>query len=233
MIRHIRISAVMMSCAAAAALGIGGTALASSAGTVAATSTGTIKACYVTTNSPAALKHVPVGASCPKGYTGVVWNKVGPRGRQGQPGRQGPPGVAVGSSGMSSTSANISSISLVPTGLSTSPVPDAGTYYVNASVTVFIATDDGVSCLLADKGATSGETASVGPAAASLGYQTLALVGVMSLSAGDQPEVLCADANASQGTEFTDGTITAMLVGRPSGTSGTLSTTRPAKLPRL
>jgi hypothetical protein len=73
----------------AAVLGGGGVALASNVASVPATITG----CYKTGSAPTALDRVNNGASCPKGYTKLVWNLQGPAGPRGATGATGAKGT--------------------------------------------------------------------------------------------------------------------------------------------
>ncbi|MCW2932604.1 MAG: Collagen triple helix repeat protein [Actinomycetia bacterium] len=72
----------------------GGVALASNSSSAPAT----ITACYKTGSAPTALDRVNNGASCPKGYTKLVWNLQGPAGPRGATGATGPKG-ATGATG--------------------------------------------------------------------------------------------------------------------------------------
>lgn len=81
------------------------------------------------------------------------------------------PAVAVGVSDSSSTSVVLTKVlTLVPV-LSTAAVPDAGTYYVNASVALVVASGDSLACILEGPSGAVGKFAVVGPVSA-LSYQT-------------------------------------------------------------
>jgi hypothetical protein len=105
---------------------------------------------------------------------------------------------------------------VLKTGLSGSPVPASGTYYVNASVMLVVASGDTVACILADNGVAVGAFATVGPVANQT-YETLPLSGAIGMQAGDTPQVQCADYTSSNVTEFYDGGITSVLIGSPAG----------------
>lgn len=223
--RRLGARAVIATCAAAAVLGTGGVALASNSAKHPTTATtSTIKACYQGGTSPAALKHVASSASCPKGYTSLTWNKVGPQGpvgaqgARGAQGPQGPAGLATGTSGSSDSAVTLDNPEYYQVVLSAAAVTTSGTYYVNASVMLDIAQGDTVACVL---GLSDGDQqlpyADVGPVAND-SFETLPLTDTISLAVGDQLAVWCSDYTANSGTHFSDGAITATLIN--SATSG-------------
>jgi len=56
----------------------------------------------------------------------------------------------------------------------------------------------------------------VGPVANQT-YETLPLSGAIGTSAGDSPQVLCADYTSNNATSFYDGGITSVLINSPTG----------------
>jgi hypothetical protein len=219
--RWLGVSAVTVSCAAFAVLGIGGDAMAGSAAT-----SGQIKACYKTGATLPPLTHIGSSATCPSGNTSLVWNKVGP---QGPP---GPAGVSVGSSGTSGTSITLDQAQTLTPVLTSAAVSTGGTYYVNASVMLIVAQGDTVACILDNAGSYTGAFATVGPVANQT-YETLPLSGMMSLAAGATPSVACTDYTANAGTSFYDGGITATLINSASGDLAPAPSARHSLPPRL
>ena len=212
--RWISVSAATVACGALAVLGVGGVALASNTA-----STGQIKACYKTGTTLPPLDHIATSRTCPTGDTSLTWNKVG---RQGPQGVQGPPGVSVGASGTSETSVPLHQANTLVPVLSAAPVPDSGTYYVNASAMLVVAQGDTVVCILADNGNAVGAFATVGPVANQT-YETVPLSEAISLSAGDTPQVLCSDYTSNSGTSFYDGGITSVLINSATGNGPMMS----------
>ena len=234
-------AAVITSCAAVTVLAIGGTAMASNP--TATTSTSTIKACYHTTASPSALKRVPSTAHCPLGYTGLIWNKVGPQGpqgpqgqpgSQGQPGPQGPAGVSHGNAGFSGTPVALNQVQVLTPVLSGGTAPSIGQYYVNASVMLIVGQGDTVTCIIDDNGTGTGAFATVGPVPNQT-YETLPLAGPVTMSAGDKLGVLCTGYTGNASTSFYDGAITSVLIANPTASSvrfGTAHRRPPERLSR-
>ncbi len=240
--RSISTLAVITSCAAVTVLAIGGTAMASNSTAKTSASTITIKACYQTTASPSALKRVPSTAHCPRGYTGLTWNKVGPQGPQGpagsqgpqgQQGPQGPAGVATGNADTSGTAVELNQAQTLTQVLSGGTAPSAGQYYVNASVMLIVAQGDTVTCILDDNGTATGVFATVGPVANQT-YETLPLTGAITMSAGQHLGVLCSDYTGNSSTSFYDGAITSVLIANPAASSVRFGTAhrRPTRLSR-
>ncbi len=215
--RRLSVTAVTVSCAALAVLGVGSGALASNL-----TTSGQIKACYKTGATLPPLDHIATTGSCPTGDSSLTWNKVGPQGPVGPQGSvgpqgpQGPAGLAVGISGTSSTSVALNQAQVLAPVLSTAAAPATGTYYVNASVMLVVAQGDTVACILGDNNGTQGAFATVGPAANQT-YETLPLSQAISVNAGDSVKVECSGYTANNGTLFYDGGITGTLINSATG----------------
>lgn len=210
--RRIRVAAITASCAALAVLGVGSDALASNT----VTTTGQIKACYNKTTTLPPLQHIATTGTCPTGDSSLVWNKVGPQGPQGVQGVQGPAGISVGSSGTSGASVPLHQAQTLTPVMSAAAAPQSGSYYVTASVMLIVAQGDTVACILADNGSAVGAFATVGPVANQT-YETLPLTGLVSMAAGNTPQVLCSDYTSNSGTSFYDGAITSVLINSPVG----------------
>src|ERR1700740_2000062 len=88
-IRRLGTTGAVAVVASAVVAGGGGVALASTSSSPAPS---TVTACYKTGSAPTALDRVSNGASCPKGYTKLVWNMQGPAGPRGATGATGPAG---------------------------------------------------------------------------------------------------------------------------------------------
>jgi hypothetical protein len=218
--RWLSVAAVTVASAALALVGVGSDALASNTAT-----TGTIKACYKTGTALVPLNHLGTGA-CPTGDTTLTWNKVGPQGPQGPVGPQGPAGVSQGISTTSTTGVPLDQGSNLVQVMTITPVPTAGTYYLNASIMLTVGAGDGVSCVWAVNGAESGTFATVGDVP-NLSYQTVSLSNSLYLPAGTNLQVLCSDYNSVAQTSFYNGAITGVLINSPSGNA------RPAATPVL
>jgi hypothetical protein len=227
--RWFSVAAVTLASATLAVAAVGSDALASST----ATTTGTIKACYKTGTALVPLSHVGSSVACPTGDSTLTWNQVGPqgpqgvqgaqgaqgpqgtRGAQGPQGPQGPAGVSQGISTTNTTIAPLDQGTLVPV-MTISPVPTSGTYYLNASIMLTVASGDGVSCIWAENGGEVGTFATVGDVP-NISYQTLSLTGSLYLPAGTDLQVLCSDYNSAAATSFYNGAITGVLINSPSG----------------
>jgi hypothetical protein len=232
--RRATVAAVTVASAALAVLGVSGNALASNAATshVKPAVATQIKACYKTSGSLPALDHIATAKACPSGDTSLTWNTRGPQGAQGAQGPQGPAGVAVGTSGTSGTSVVLDQASTLTPVLSATAVPDAGTYYVNASVMLVVAQGDTVACVLGVNGAPTGPFATVGPVSNQT-YETLPLNQMMSLSAGNVPTVYCTGYASNVNTLFYDGGITATLINSATGNAKQAAQPRHALPPRI
>jgi hypothetical protein len=206
--RSLSVAAVTIASATLALIGVGSDALASNAA-----ATGTIKACYKTGTALAPLSHVGGSVKCPTGESALTWNKVGP---QGPPGPQGPAGVSQGISTSSSTSIPLNQGNTLVQVMTITPVPTAGTYYLNASIMLTVGAGDGVACVWAENGTEVGTFATVGDVP-NLSYQTVGLTGSLYLPAGTNLQVLCSDYNSVQQTSFYNGAITGVLINSPSG----------------
>ena len=192
--RRLSVTAVTVSCAALAVLGVGSGALASNL-----TTSGQIKACYKTGATLPPLDHIATTGSCPTGDSSLIWNKVGPQGPAGPQGPQGPAGLAVGISGTSGTSVSLNQAQTLTPVLSTAAAPASGTYYVNASVMLVVAQGDTVACILGDNNGLQGTFATVGPVANQT-YETVPLDQAISVNAGDSVKVECTDYTSNNST---------------------------------
>jgi hypothetical protein len=204
----------------------GGVALASDSASPA-----TITACYKPSPVPATLKRIAPTAVCPSGYSRLTWNEkgaAGPQGPQGQTGAtgqqglagqqgpagpQGPPGASTGTSAFSLTPVTLSTAS--QTVLQAPAVTQNGTYYVSADVSIDVAAADYAFCgAFSSSGLDAGAESATGPGPSGSGeIQTIPVVGVISLAAGQAPEVQCEDDGGS--TSFIDGDVTATLINNP------------------
>jgi hypothetical protein len=222
-------------------LGGGGVALASNVASAPATITG----CYKTGSAPAALDRVNNGASCPKGYTRLVWNLQGPAGpagprgatgatgAKGATGPQGPTGPkgatgATGPQGPAGSPATAygsenGDIALsdgqADTVLTTTPVTVAGTYLVTASLTVSVNTGDYLGCYVENGLGTLDE---IGPSAQDQ-FDNLAVDDEVTVAAGQKIAIVCEEGSNDPATFFADGTVTAVLAAANTGTTGTNS----------
>jgi hypothetical protein len=225
-LRHLGLYGGLATATGVAVLTVGGIALASNQGSAPA-----IKACYQPSSGPSTLKRIASTVKCPSGYSSLTWNQTGPAGPQGPQGprgatgpqgttgptgptgatgQPGPPGVATGTDG-----SNIGPITLGTSNspqplVSTQPVTVAGSYYVSASITVYIDAHDSIYCyvngspILTQAGlATDAE------------YYSMAVVGAAYLAVGAEPQVLCSDTNADSATAFLGGSMTATLINNP------------------
>jgi hypothetical protein len=213
--RWLSVAAVTVTSAALALVGVGSDALASSTA-----ATGQIKACYKTGTALVPLNHVGSSVKCPKGDSGLTWNKVGP---QGPP---GPAGVSQGISTSSSTSVPLDQGNTLTQVMTITPVPTSGTYYLNASIMLTVGGGDGVSCIWGVNGNEAGTFATVGDVP-NESYQTVSLSASLYLPADTNLQVLCSDYNSNQETSFYNGAITGVLINSPSGNA------RPAATPVL
>jgi hypothetical protein len=89
-------------------------------------------------------------------------------------------------------------------------VPTSGDYYVSASVLLRVSNGDTVACYF--NGQQGSNVPATGPTSAET-YQSLPLVDVVSLNAGDTISLVCAGYNGDALTAFETGTIDAILVG--------------------
>jgi hypothetical protein len=218
--RWLSVAAVTIS-AALALVGVGSDALASNTA-----ATGQIKACYKTGTALVPLSHVGGSVACPTGDSTLTWNKVGP---QGPP---GPAGLAVGASGISGTPITLDQAQVLAPVLSTTAVPNNGTYYVTASIMLIVAQGDTVACIFSAGGAEQGVFATVGPAPNQT-YMTLPLSAPLSIPAGGTAVVQCADYTSNPATSFFDGGITAVQINSATGNARPATPARHALPPKL
>lgn len=209
--RLLSVAAVAAASAMLALAGAGGDALASN-GNAAATSQ--IKACYKTGSTPVPLNHISNSATCPAGNTTLTWNKTGPAGPPG------PAGMSFGASASNNTAIILDQGGTMVGVMSTSPVSQTGTYYVNASVGVSVAQGDTVVCAFFVGSATVGDFATTGPAVQATS-QTLPLTASLNLAAGQALAVTCTDYTANPATSFTNGALTAVLISNATGNTRT------------
>lgn len=219
----MRKSRILLATVTAVGLVGGGTAAAATLASTPIDGSGVIHGCYTKTATNGG-SHTFVlrnaGTTCPSGTTAISWNKAGPAGPQGPQGLQGPqgsPGIAEGASGSTNpTTTSLSTPHTLVVVTSAAPVPDAGVYFVDASVMLIVGQGDYVACILADNGSTVGEFATVGPVANQT-YETLPLVGSVSMSAGDVAQVQCTGYTGNSATSFYDGAVTATLINSATG----------------
>ena len=210
--------AALATAAAVTMMTVGGVALAS------ATAPVKIKACYKSGSGASALEHVAATAACPTGYTGVTWNQAGPAGpagATGPAGAQGPAGLATGLAGSNTTETALNSAGTYQTVLQTPDVTVTGTYYVTASVTVFVAAGDAVSCVIG--GQNTNNAAVVGYTPSDQVY-AIPVVAYGLFQQGEDPTVECTDVNSTSGSNYYSGAMTATLVTDSSSLGGTLHT---------
>lgn len=210
--RRLSATAITVSCAALALLGVGSSAMASNTVT-----SGQIKACYKTGSTLPPLDHIATSGTCPAGQSTLTWNKAGPKGPQG------PAGLATGISGTSGTAVTLNQVQTLTPVLSTAAAPASGTYYVNASVMLIVAQGDTVACILGDNNGTQGAFATVGPVANQT-YETLPLDQAISVTAGDSVKVECSGYTGNSVTSFYDGGITATLISSATGNAAKAGT---------
>lgn len=125
---------------------IGGTAFAVSSSIP--DGNGIIHGCYDSGGNVKVID-TSVTSACPKGYTTLNWNYQGPQGQKGDAGAtgaQGPAGISVGVSGSSSTEVAMLSPAAYEAVTTSPAAPQAGDYYVNASITGLTADPDVLSC---------------------------------------------------------------------------------------
>jgi hypothetical protein len=87
-------------------------------------------------------------------------------------------------------------------------VSQSGTYYISASITVYVAPGDAVQCFANSAGGTEATTG----LASSGQYYTIPVIGWGSMGPGDVPEVLCTDLESDVGTFYVSGGMTATLI---------------------
>jgi hypothetical protein len=219
--------------ATVAALTVGGVALASNA-----TTATTIKACYQAGSVPSALERIASSAKCPTGYRSLTWNKTGPPGPQGMTGEQGtpgpagpqgPPGMSWGTSATSFTFVHLDISNYLQTVVQAPPVTQAGTYYVSGTALITLGQYDSAYCRVASiSGEDGGAGAQVGNAPEP-GYQTLPVTGVLTLAAGDAPQIQCMDTEGNTDTWFEQGTLTATLITNVASGPARSGPSRPGK----
>lgn len=148
------------------------------------------------------------GATGARGATGATGAR-GTTGATGPTGAQGPAGVAYGLTATSASTIPLSSSTsaqLLRTGNA-----DAGTYYVEGSLTFEVPPNDGVICELDDSG---------------LPYQasnqgdmnewlTITVLGSVKLQEGDEPYIGCWDDSGN--AQFSVGSMNATLIGTSTG----------------
>ncbi len=141
---------------------------------------------------------------CNADYTLIQWNQTGP---QGPRGTQGPAGVSQGyySSG---GYVNISFGHFAPFAV-TAPV-SSGTYIVIATEAAYIDTGDDVGCYVQSVGGSAGHYQGASGPGSEPQYSTITLTDSLSVSAGDQIELLCADYNNDSNTYSNNAAISAI-----------------------
>lgn len=152
----------------------------------------------------------PQGPQGPKGPQGTQ-GAQGAQGSQGPQGPQGPAGATVGFSAMNNGTLYYGQGSIV---ISSNAVTTTGTYFVNGSVTLFVAAYEQADCYIQSLfNGPIGPLATTELAANVQSYQTLALMGEAYVNASDQFEVVCvSDYGSSSTSYFLDGGINALLV---------------------
>jgi hypothetical protein len=115
--------------------------------------------------------------------------------------------------------------------LSSTAAPATGTYYVNASVMVWVDQGDSAICQLRTLNGYVGVMAAAGPAANAT-WQTIPLVWGVSLTAGQGVQVVCGDTTDDDATFFYDGSMTATLINNPGTDRPSMTTRRPPLSPR-
>jgi hypothetical protein len=203
---------------------IGGTAFAVSSSIPDAN--GIIHGCYDSGGNVKVID-TSVTSACPKGYTALNWNYLGPQGQTGatgpqgpagatgatgatgSTGAQGPAGISVGVSGSSETVVPLTTANVAVPVMSSPAAPVAGDYYVSSTILTIISTGDYVACTLANS--SGGNFAVSGPVSQE-SYNTLAVVGDIQLTAGSTATIYCTGCNGDASTEFYSGSVTATLI---------------------
>jgi hypothetical protein len=231
-------------------VGTGSAALASDAATPATAAT-QIQACFPTADNPAPLAVLHVaGSHCASGLGTLTWNITGPlgipgptgaTGPQGAPGPQGPAGPAgPGGSATGVTAAVADAQDPVFRGssagytvLTSPPVQDTGTYFLNASLTFQVTAGDTVACGFEPASAESTVGEIEAPTVTEI--ENVSLTGAVSLSAGQEVTVLCGNlAESTSVTTFWEGDLNAVLitnsgpVGSANATHSTLKIRKPS-----
>jgi hypothetical protein len=226
--RRLGVRGLVVTSAAAVAAGVvgfGGYA-------IAATSSSEIHACYQTKSPHTLVKDT----KCPSGYTALSWSITGPQGpagktgaegargpagpkglagpqgmtgATGETGQQGPPGTSVGVTWSSSTAVLLTTALVSETVMTSPVVPQAGDYYVSASVEGVVAQGDGFSCIVYDSNAAAYSGAEPVQVTSD---QSLAVVGSVDVPAGGTISIDCLDYNGDTGTEFFAGEAVATLI---------------------
>jgi hypothetical protein len=171
------------------------------------------------------------GPAGPKGATGAT----GPRGKQGPAGPTGATG-ATGNTGPAGVSTGVSAGNeqhvLIDGGpndsitVMTGPaVPTSGVYYLTASLTIEVAQGDFVGCSFSPA-STESTAEEIGPAP-NTAFQSMALNGEVSLSAGQSPSITCIDANSNATTQTGEGDLNAVLISSSTVGSGEMTPRQP------
>jgi hypothetical protein len=209
--------AVLTMGVAAAVLAGGGAAVAAVTATGPVDGNNVVHGCYTNAelNGSHALVLQDAGTSCPKGTTAVQWNEQGQPGATGQTGAtgaQGPAGISVGVSGSSNTELAMLSPAAYEPVMTSPAVPQAGDYYINATVSGLVDGPDVLNCGFGeDPGVVQADSES---------YETVSLVGDVELSAGEPVTIFCASGDGVTGTEFLWGYVTATLINSSNAAVG-------------
>jgi len=151
---------------------------------------GVIHGCYQTKGTAHNLKVInnKVTARCPRGYSALNWNQAGPK---------GPAGLSHGYSTESIDGHTLGSSS--ETVVATATLP-AGSYIVNATVTVTAATGENIAqCFITN----ASGNASGGTVSANNGITTIPLTAGLTLSAPAVIAVQCAGSGETLGENIT------------------------------
>ena len=187
--------------------------------------------------------------TCKAAYTQIQWNQTGPQGLQGPQGPQGLPGLQgsqgaqgmqgpQGSAGISQGYFSNSGETFIANGFSpvviTAPLA-AGNYLVTATEAAAVDTNDVVTCYLNSvQGRTAGHYYGAFGPASTYQWATITITDNLTMSAGDEIQLLCVSDNGDSNTYSYDAAISAI----PLNVVGTNALSRsqghaPAPLPRL
>lgn len=142
----------------------------------------------------------PAGAAGPAGPEGPS----GPTGPQGPQGQQGPAGISVGYHAYNLQSALLTQALQLAT---TPAISTSGTYYVNATATVGVASGDAVGCWI--DSAQDGDISTYAESSASY-YQSLNISAAPYLNAGDKLILYCQSSIGQ--SYYLNGGFTATLI---------------------
>lgn len=168
-------------------------------------SLGAVRAHAITTyyacvnNSTGAVVIVTASHTCSSSQHKISWNQTGP---------QGPSGAALGYAAKVDTTVHLKSQTVI---LSTPPVQQTGTYFVNASALLIIdSSDSRAGCAVMPKN--SSRDGIIGESSATGYWQPVAISDFFSVTAGTPIELICASGTNDPNTLVPDAGLTAVLI---------------------